>query len=129
LLEPINLHARDLALADGGKKGIKNTTGSPECPPNVEAHRVEPEEGGQEEVVHQHGWNEKKQLVIICALRRFIIAVTLLRPGARAFCLVITTLPRARILKNIFLKCFSALSINFANRQQFSFSFAGRNLR
>jgi hypothetical protein len=59
-LEPINLHARDLALADGGKKGIKNTTGSPECPPNVEAHRVEPEEGGQEEVVHQHGWNEKK---------------------------------------------------------------------
>jgi len=54
-LEPINLHApRDLALAGGGKKRDIEKN-SPECPPNVEAHRVEPEEGGQEEVVHQHG--------------------------------------------------------------------------
>lgn len=62
--EPINLQARDLARSPivdrRRKKGIKKATGSPECPPNVEAHRVEPEEGGQEEVVHQHGWNEKK---------------------------------------------------------------------
>jgi hypothetical protein len=47
------------------KKGIQKKD-SPECPPNVEAHRVEPEEGGQEEVVHQHGWKmRKKQPVII----------------------------------------------------------------
>lgn len=34
---------------------------SPEGPPNVETHRIQPKEGRQKEEVHTNGWNEKEK--------------------------------------------------------------------
>lgn len=38
---------------------------SPESPPNVETHRVQPEEGGQKEEMHADGWKRDKRKIII----------------------------------------------------------------
>lgn len=47
----------------GRKAGVRvsvTKSNLPECPPNVEAHRVEPEERGEKEEVHEMGDNDAR---------------------------------------------------------------------